>query len=159
MNPDSGPGPRQNLDYVNTVNKTTAAGVRVLGYVYTDYGDRSLSDVTSDIDNYYKWYNVDGVFLDEAEYRDCTDDAYYQNLYNHIKAKGGQVILNPGTQTEECYADSADVIVNFEGTYDAYARETAPALTNTTRPNRPGCTTTHLRCSGTSSTARQTKLR
>jgi len=123
MNPSSGPGQRQNLDYVNTVNKTKAAGVRVFGYVYTDYGARSLSAVKSDIDKYYEWYNVDGVFLDEAEYRDCTDDAYYQDLYNHLKAKGGQVILNPGTQTEECYADSADVIVNFEGTYDAYARK------------------------------------
>jgi hypothetical protein len=33
------------------------------------------------------------------------------------------VILNPGTQTKECYADSANVIVYFEDTYDAYARK------------------------------------
>ena len=33
------------------------------------------------------------------------------------------MILNPGTQTKECYADSANVIVNFEDTYDAYARK------------------------------------
>src|SRR5215218_5025026 len=58
MNPSSGPGQQQNLDYVNTVNKTKAAGVREFGYVYTDYGDRSQSAVKSDIDKYYEWYNV-----------------------------------------------------------------------------------------------------
>ncbi len=121
MNPNSGPGSRQNLDYVNAVNKTRAAGAKLFGYVYTSYGARRLSAVKSDIDKYYKWYKVDGIFLDEAEYRDCNDDAYYQNLYNHVKTRGGQVILNPGTQTKECYADSANVIVNFEDTYSAYA--------------------------------------
>ena len=149
MNPDSGPGiggpvldpGPPDPDYVNTVNNTKAAGVRVLGYVSTDYGDRSLSAVTRDIDLYYKSYNVDGVFLDEAEYRDCTDDAYYQTLYNHIKAKGAgqEVILNPGTQTEECYADSADVIVNFEGTYDDYVNaydNTEPAWVHNYPPWR-----------------------
>jgi spherulation-specific family 4 protein len=50
MNPSSGPGSLQNLDYVNTVNKTKDAGVRVFAYVWTEYGDRSLSDVKSDID-------------------------------------------------------------------------------------------------------------
>ena len=124
MNPNSGPGSRQNLDYVNTVNKTKAAGVKVFGYVYTGYGSRRLSAVKSDRDKYYNWYKVDGIFLDEAEYRDCTDDAYYQNLYNHVKNRG-QVILNPGTQTKECYADSANVIVNFEDTYEAYSRKDA----------------------------------
>ncbi len=121
MNPNSGPGSRQNLDYVNAVNNTRAAGVKVFGYVYTSYGARRLAAVKSDIDKYYNWYKVDGIFLDEAEYRDCTDDAYYQNLYNHVKNRGGRVVLNPGTQTKECYADSANVIVNFEDTYSAYA--------------------------------------
>lgn len=131
MNPNSGPGPRQNTDYVDAVNKSRAAGVRILGYVYTKYGTRHASAVRSDIDKYYNWYNVDGIFLDEAEYRDCTDNSYYENIYNHVKSKGatvgkgGDVILNPGTQTKECYADSADVIVNFEDTYEAYTRKDA----------------------------------
>ncbi len=123
MNPGSGPGSRQSAAYVNTVNKTKAAGVRVLGYVYTKYGARHSAAVKSDIDKYYNWYNVDGVFFDEAEYRDCTDDLYYKNLYDYVEQKGGEVILNPGTQTRECYADSADVIVNFEDTYAAYAQK------------------------------------
>ncbi len=124
VNPNSGLGPRQNLDHVNTVNKTrTAAGVRILGYVYTSYSARRLSAIKSGIDKYYKWYNVDGVFLDGAEYRYCTDDNDYQKLYNYLKAKGGQVFLNPGTQMKECYAASAVVIPNFEDTYDAYARK------------------------------------
>ncbi len=125
MNPNSGPGSRQNADYVNAVRKAQDAGVKVFGYVYTGYGARRSSAVRSDIDKYYNWYKVDGIFLDEAEYRDCNDDSYYQNLYNHVKSKGGQVVLNPGTQTKECYADSANIIVNFEDTYDAYAKKDA----------------------------------
>ncbi len=127
MNPSSGPGPRQNTDYVNTVNETKAKETKVYGYVYTSYGARRPSAVKSDIDKYYNWYNVDGIFFDEAEYRDCNDDAYYENLWKHVKTKsaavgkGGDVVLNPGTQTKECYADSADIIVNFEDTYEAYA--------------------------------------
>ena len=91
MNPNSGPGSRQNADYVKTVNNTKAKKIKVYGYVYTSYVARRLSAVKSDIDKYYNWYNVDGIFLDEAEYRDCTDHSYYKNLYNHVKAKSAAV--------------------------------------------------------------------
>lgn len=131
-NPDTG-DPQQNQAYADKVNETKAADVRVFGYVTTDRGRVSEDEVTTRITKYYELYNVDGVFLDETPSGDCqdevpanpgtTNDVYFQNIYNHTKAKGGQVILNPGTQTDECYADSADVIVNFEGTYDNYAKK------------------------------------
>ena len=120
-NPDTG-DPQQNQAYANTVNETKAARIKVFGYVTTNYGAVSADDVITLIKKYYELYNVDGVFLDEAS-TSFARKGYYRYLYTYIKAKGGQVILNPGTQTEECYADSADVIVNFEGTYDDYARK------------------------------------
>ena len=78
--------------------------------------------------------NCVSPIFDEAEYRDCTEDAYYQNLYNHVKAKcaavgkGADVVLNPGKQTQKHYMDSANIIVNFEGNYNAYKTQyTEPA--------------------------------
>ncbi len=121
MNPSSGPGPRQNADYVNTVNMTKNAGVQTLGYVYTSYGSRSLRTVKSDIDKYYKWYGVNGIFFDEVS-TDCSKaSSYYKDLYNYVKGKGGTVVLNPGTQTNECYMSVGDTVVNFEGPYSTYA--------------------------------------
>jgi len=151
MNPSSGPGTRQNSDYARAVNEAKAAGIKVYGYVYTSYGSRSWSGtrgVKADIDKYYQWYGVDGIFLDEAEYRDCSDETYYQTIYEHIRKKDSlypdnppdgevttttadgkvvssprknYVVQNPGTQTQECYFKRADIMVNFEGRYSTYA--------------------------------------
>ncbi len=143
INPASGPGSTTtaNSDYVTQVQRSHDAGLIVLGYVPTDYANRgdpghpsrTFADVTADIDAYYKLYDVDGIFFDEVT-TDCTaaDDpayanshtAYYQNLYTYVKGKDNvrdtMVVLNPGTQTEECYAAISDIIVNFEGTYATY---------------------------------------
>src|SRR5215218_2511886 len=101
-NPDTG-DPQQNQAYADKVNETKAADVRVFGYVTTDRGRVSEDEVTTRITKYYELYNVDGVFLDETPSGDCNDvvlaqpgttnDVFYQNIYNHTKAEGGQVIL------------------------------------------------------------------
>lgn len=58
--------------------------------VYTSYGARGLTAIKAEIDKYYQWYGVDGIFFDEVYYADCAKVSYYQNLYNHVKAKGGK---------------------------------------------------------------------
>lgn len=124
INPSSGPGPRQDPDYVNTVNNTKAAGVRVLGYVSTRRGARSRSDVESDIDKYYNWYNnIDGIFFDEASTSTGTTElAYYLDIYNYVKTKSGTktVVINPGTQTAEAYMTRCDILMNWESDYVTY---------------------------------------
>lgn len=122
MNPDSGPGAAPDPNYVSAVNSAEAAGIRVVGYVYTSYGSRSLAAVESDINDYYSWYpDVDGIFLDEAS-TDCANEAYYAALNSYVKSKGGTglTILNPGTQTNQCYEPAADVLLTFEGTDKQY---------------------------------------
>jgi hypothetical protein len=71
INPDSGPGDSVNQDYVAQIALSQDAGLSVLGYVFTDYGRRSSAEVNDDVDDYYRWYGVDGIFFDEAS----TDDA------------------------------------------------------------------------------------
>lgn len=120
-NPRNGPGDYRS-DYVEHIDESQAAGLNVLGYVHTGYGSRSIAEVKAEIDNYYSWYGVDGIFLDEAS-TDCQDaQDYYLDLYRYIKGKDGKtkVVVNPGMPTEECYMEVANIVVTFEGSYDSY---------------------------------------
>ena len=130
VNPASGPGAAVDAAYADQIRRSRAAGLSVLGYVHTQYGARDPNAVKSDIDRYYEWYGVDGIFLDEASTSCGLAVSYYAPLRDHVKTKGGRAVtvVNPGVQTEECYMDAADKVVNFEGTYDAYNTDySAPA--------------------------------
>ncbi|MGB4979574.1 MAG: Ig-like domain-containing protein, partial [Anaerolineae bacterium] len=129
QDPRIDPAPRANYDdpnYRAQVQESQAAGQLVLGYTHTSYGGRDPYMVKSDIDLLYRLFNVDGIFLDEAP-TDCGNLAYFQDLYTYIKNKtlpdgspvhGKLVVLNPGTQTAECYMAVSDIILTFEGYYN-----------------------------------------
>ena len=94
----------------------------MLGYRPHLLGARSADEVRTEIDEYYSWYHVDGIFFDEAS-TDCADvDPYYGPLNSYVKGKGAQAltVINPGTATNECYMSAADVVVTFEGPYSKY---------------------------------------
>ena len=122
MNPGSGPGTGPDPNYLSAVRSAEAAGITVVGYVYTSYGSRSLAAVESDINAYYRWYpGVGGIFLDEAS-TNCANEPYYAALNGYVKSKGGiaLTILNPGTQTNQCYEPAADILLTFEGSDTQY---------------------------------------
>ena len=108
---------------MSSVHAAQAAGITVVGYVGTDWGARSLSAVEAEVNAYYSWYGVDGVFFDQAS-TSCAYSPYYGMLNAFVKAKGGiaRTILNPGTQTSQCYVSAADILVTFEGSYTQYVR-------------------------------------
>ena len=122
INPNSGPGASKDPAYAAEVTRARARGLVVLGYVYTSNGLRAGAVVKSEVDKYYLWYGLDGIFFDEADPSDCSKQAYYKNLYNYVKAKGGvaRVVINPGTNLPECYISTTDIMLNFEGGYNAY---------------------------------------
>lgn len=129
LNPASGPGSAPDPQYLSAVRAAQASGITVVGYVYTDYGNRSLSAVESEIDAYHRWYGVDGIFFDQAS-TNCDNAPYYATLNAFVKARGGlaRTILNPGTQTNECYVRDADILLTFEGSYTDYVNSySAPA--------------------------------
>ncbi len=124
INPASGPGSVKDQNYADQTVRTQSRGIKVLGYVHTSYTNRPAADVKREIDLHYTWYNVDGIFFDEVQ-NVCTTAYvnYYQDLYNYVKGKSSTknfVILNPGTNTGECYMPAADVIAIFESAYSAY---------------------------------------
>ncbi|AFZ35275.1 conserved exported protein of unknown function [Stanieria cyanosphaera PCC 7437] len=118
INPNNGPdGKPPNQDYQRGLKDLRQSNITILGYVYTQYGDRSIEEVKQDIDLYNNYYDVDGIFLDESA-SDIKQINYYQELYNYIKTKTNldQVIINPGTDTDESYLNrpAADLAVIFE---------------------------------------------
>ena len=123
------------------------AGKTILGYVSTNYGfDDDASDPTpyldvikAVIDRHYAHYQVDGIFLDEASTDCAKKTSLYQPLHDYIKSKGGAglVVLNPGTDTNECFMSAADIIVDYESaTYASYQAASDAAWTQNHAPGR-----------------------
>ena len=138
MNPASGSGTSSDPNYVTAVSQARAAGIKVVGYVYTHYGARPAAEVKQEITNYKTWYQVDGIFFDEA----ADDDTpallnYYQDLANFTRQTSNQkVILNPGTFPAEAYLTIADIVLTFEGKYKTYAAAQPPSWVAHYPPNR-----------------------
>ena len=120
MNPMNGPGSAWDPQYGAAVSNAQAAGIFVVGYVYTSYGARNTNNVKSDIDTYEAWYNVDGIFLDETA-GTSNMVSYYRSIDDHIRSYPGNItILNPGIYPDESYMGAGDIIMAFEGSYSTY---------------------------------------
>jgi Spherulation-specific family 4 len=124
------PGDAPIPEYVTFIAKAQSKGMKVLSYVWTNNGRRSLADIMSEINRVKANYNVDGIFLDGVAATSAYA-SYYRDLSLHIRsAKGGFVALNPGVMpADETYARISDLLVTFEGTYASYVSNygTAPA--------------------------------
>lgn len=131
MNPSSGPGGSKNVDYVNAIQYCHSYGQNVIGYVHTSYGKRSLATVESEVTQYYQWYQVDGIFVDEMS-NDSSTAAYYHSLYQYIHSQGGigLVMGNPGVPASSDWQlkqQAADELLIFEGSASDYSSWSPPA--------------------------------
>lgn len=158
INPNSGPGKRSDPEYVAQVTRAHAASptLSVLGYVHTSYGKRAPAEVHADVADYFLWYDVDGVFVDEVS-SDASGASYYVALAAFIrsqrapalarsaaKVRGAAhaaaasaaaplVVLNPGTDIDIVYEPAFDIVMSFESSLADYLRFTpAPWLRNAT---------------------------
>ena len=129
INPSNGPESSSlNSDWSTAIAKLKSyANCQVIGYSLTNFGERAISDVESDINMYAAWpssYAVDGIFLDEVS---TNDVSYYNTLASYVKSKisPGIVVLNPGALTATEYFDFATVVI-FEDTYETYTSQSVP---------------------------------
>jgi hypothetical protein len=134
--PDSGP---PNSDYQKGLADLAAAGIKIVGYIHTDYGRRDLQDVARDIHLYARYFGVEGIFVDEiATSLDCF--AYNQQVAKTIKIDAGleQAIFNPGTHIHERYLNEsiADTIVLFENDYAAWKSYQPPSYIHKYSPQK-----------------------
>lgn len=119
MNPNSGPGTSVDQNYVNNVNSINSAGGKVVGYVHTSYGARALADAEKDVDNFFAWYNIKGIFLDEmAATASSANLSYYKALAAYIRGKSASAIIvgNPGGAFDEAFVTNkvCDIFVDAE---------------------------------------------
>jgi Spherulation-specific family 4 len=124
VNPDNGPVKREAKVYAEPMRFCVDHGERVIGYVYTRYGKRSLATVKKAIAHYYSWYpTVEGIFLDEmAEVPTMKVETYYKQLADYVHEKGGFVVGNPGDTADTSWQLSAvDEVVTFEGSAATFA--------------------------------------
>lgn len=122
MNPSGGPGISNNPNLLSEVKNMQSANVTVLGYVPTIWGTSNIASVEADIQIYYDWYQVNGIYLDQMpnwEYNGPQGQwyypgpdgayipAYFSTLTDYTKSLGMTFV----------FGDSgADVPQNFIGT-------------------------------------------
>ncbi|MFE6774910.1 spherulation-specific family 4 protein [Streptomyces sp. NPDC057702] len=136
LNAADGPGRRRDPAFQSAARDLRASGVRLLGYVDTAYGRRSPYSVLADIRRHRRWYDVDGVFYDQAASRAALLPRY-RRLVRAARLLGAPTtVLNPGTHPDPGYADIADVLVTFEGDWATYQRARVPSWTARHPPRR-----------------------
>jgi hypothetical protein len=114
INPNSGPGSSKDPNYVQGIKNLQAAGVVVLGYVWTDYGRISLSNVEQQVSSYKNWYSVNGIFFDGMA-NVAGGENYYSTLNTYVKSLGMTYTMgNPGTTTLKSYIGTLDSIIIYE---------------------------------------------
>ncbi len=127
INPNNGPGNgAPNRDYVRGIRDLQKGNVNIIGYVATNYGKRNIKEVKADIDIYGKYFDIKGIFIDEAASGKEKLD-YYQEVYQYIKGKPKfmTVILNQGTHPDEGYlnrpaGDNLVIFENYSHAWDKY---------------------------------------
>jgi Spherulation-specific family 4 len=126
VNVHNGPGAEADDAYTKVVQRLGDAGVRLVGYVDTDYGARAAAEITADVDTWLSRYGVHGVFLDQVTAGlDLLD--HYADVTVAARARGADyVVLNPGTAPHPGYLDLANVTVTFEGSWADYRNVEEP---------------------------------
>jgi hypothetical protein len=96
INPDNGAGSSKDSNFVSGIKDLQSSGIVVLGYVYTNYGSRSLSTIETQMKDYKNWYGVSGIMFDEMS--NSGSVSYYTSLATFAKSLDFKLTMgNPGT--------------------------------------------------------------
>lgn len=126
VNVHDGPGAVLDEAYPDVLRRLADARVRTVGYVDTDYARRPAADCGADARAWVTRYGLHGVFLDQVS-QGFEDLEHYSDVVLAVRAAGAPfVVLNPGTDCHPAYADLANVVVVFEGPWQAYTRWSPP---------------------------------
>ncbi len=116
VNPANGPGTHTDPNYASWIDKLKAAGITVIGYVYTSYGTRSVSSVETDASRYKSMYGVSGVFLDQMT-NVPGHEFYYSSVTSYAHSLGLWLVVgNAGLSVPTSYMGTVDKIIVYENT-------------------------------------------
>ena len=86
----------------------------------------SVRDAVADLRRHLDWYQVDGVFFDRSA-TGAEQVRHYAGLAGRARDAGARlIVLNHGAHPVEDYADHADLLGTFEGTWDSYVELGVP---------------------------------
>lgn len=130
LNPNSGVDIKFSQGWADTTKWAQGANITVIGYVITFLGERPIAEVKDEIDLYYEWYGVDGIYIDNAADQE-EDIPYYRELANYTRGhdENALVALNPGWSPHRGFMDFIDIVETYEYEYDTYLRQEFPAWT------------------------------
>ncbi|MEW1751316.1 spherulation-specific family 4 protein [Streptomyces angustmyceticus] len=116
----NGPGSRPDPHCLPAAARLRETGVRLLGHLDTGRGTRPFGELLSDARRYLEWYEPDGFWLDRAP----TDRAQLpamRRLTDALRALcGGPLVLGHGSHPHPGYAETADQLVTFAGSWADY---------------------------------------
>ncbi|MFG2551727.1 spherulation-specific family 4 protein [Streptomyces sp. NPDC048581] len=131
LNVADGPGARPDPHCLQAVERLRTAGVRVLGHldtarlgtahVGTAAGARAFGEVISEAHRYLDWYRVEGFLLDRCP----TDSAALPEIRRTATSlralrDKAHIVLGHGTHPHPGYAECADQLVTFRGSWSDY---------------------------------------
>jgi len=123
--------------FQGVVRQAQAAGITVLGYSSTDYGQRPIAAVKAEVRQYRAWYGVNGILLDLTQ-GTPGELSYYRELTGYIRATVPHAVvwLNPGDYPDPGFMSIADVVMVFEGSYAQYLAVQVPGWVSQYQPDR-----------------------
>jgi Spherulation-specific family 4 len=129
VNVSSGPGVERNPAYTAIIAEAADRGVKLVGYVNTEYAARPASEVKAEVDAWVRLYpRVAGVFLDQQP-AEARHAAYIADISRYARQRipGGLVVTDPGVPCDEAYLArrASDVVCVFS--HSDYSRFELPA--------------------------------
>ena len=128
FNPNSGPGSAPDPAYTKVIADAQAAGITMLGYVATSYGARAEADVVADINRYYDFYALSGIYFAEGPMEnDCMPmEAMYHRMSDAVHARDPAAFLAVGTRFCPTYIYFFDLMVQFARNWNEYQTDYKP---------------------------------
>jgi hypothetical protein len=138
FNPDNGPGTVTKPGYATAIAQAQAAGIKVLGYVSTQYGARAEGDIDADVNGYYSLYSPSGIYFAEGPTADTCDtlQAEYQRLTALAQSHDPKAYLAIGTRFCPTFITFSDLMVEFAETYSMYQAYSSPSWMPGNSPER-----------------------
>ena len=118
LNVQDGPGDQIEPSYQDAVSGSFRP--RVLGYVDTAYGRRSVRDVFRDAERWREWYGVSGIFLDQVP-TSALCGHWRIDWVRELRREGFSfVAANCGTAPEDVVLETADLTCVCEVDWQSY---------------------------------------
>ncbi|MFE4551538.1 spherulation-specific family 4 protein [Streptomyces sp. NPDC056785] len=121
LNVAEGPGVRPDPHCLEAVGRLRRAGVRVLGHLDAGHGARAVGELISDAQRYADWYRVGGFLLQRCP----TGRAALPEVRRAVTGLRAlpddpHIVLGHGTHPYPGYAENADQLVTFSGSWSDY---------------------------------------